>query len=205
MRKKFFLGVCAAAAAVSCGFFGGQPSWREGVRRVGIEVQTPAAQPTVRFEKSRVKRFQEAATQKDENIQARLLLALKDFSFSQEIFKEFDFAFKQHTAWTAVAPEEFGKTKPDLVLKIAVLDYGLLPGWGKNTAKVFFRWEVEGIRQPEEKKVFSVKRKKVSSSRDLKKWMLNQAEMFQGELRAHIIFATQDLMRKTKMRTKISK
>lgn len=204
MRKKLFLGACVAAA-VSFGFFLGQAPWKEGVRSVGIEVQTPAAQPTVRFEKSGLKRFKEEAAQKDENIQSRLKLALKDFSFSQEIFKEFDFALKQHTAWTAVAQDEFDKTKPDLVLKIAVQDYGLLPGWSKNTAKVFFRWEVEGIRQPEGKTVFRVKRKKVSSSRDLKKWMWNQAEMFKGELRAHIVFAAQDLMRKTKMRTKRSK
>lgn len=190
---------------LTAGFSFGKPDWKPGVQTVGIRVRVSAQGPTVHFEQKRgwgLSGLERDAREKDENLKARLMLALRDFSFSDEIFKEFDFAFRQHTAWKAVSESQFGATPPDLLIHVNVVEYGLLGTGKEQNAKVFFEWETDGIRQPTGETVWKLGRKKISSSRNLKRWMMKNSDMIKGELRAHILFSVQDLMRKTGMRNK---
>jgi hypothetical protein len=66
-----------------------------------------------------------------------------------------------------------------------------------NQTQVFLNWKVEGVLEPGGRKVFEVKRKNFSTSENLKRWMLKKGDLIRGELRSHIIFSVQDVLRKS--------
>lgn len=189
---------------LSLAFFS-KPNWSDRIQKVGIQVQDLSPELKVIYARGGrlgLARKNKVALLKDENLNARLEIALRDFSFEKIIFDEFRMAFERFTPWEVIAESEFSKESPDFIFDVKVLNYGLVKSALDSQPKVIFLWQVEGKNPSREESVWVVKKKKVSSKRNLKKWMAQDADLLKGELRAHILFAVQDLMAKKNIRQK---
>lgn len=202
MKKWFFLLFILSLS--SFGFiFSQKGDWKENVRVVGVRIVDSSPELKVIYARGGglgLSRNNKEALQKDENVNARMQIALKDFSVPQVIFDEIKKSFERFTPWKVVQEKEFSARPPDFILDVEVLNYGLVKGAFDTEPRVVFKWKVTGLNPVKDKQVWVHSRKKVSSERNLQKWMSNEAEMVQGELRAHILFAVQDMMYKTDIR-----